>query len=177
MVNPGGLEPPAAGLKVPCPADPGFTLGVRSDPAFERCHRLLLVWCTREVLPLLSDGYRPPPSLLRLTCLGYEWVIWCSVEDSNPGCRCVGPMPLAAWRTERGSGGGIRTRTVTSFEEADSADWSTPPSVYWYAGRDSNAHILRSERSDSCLLVYRRMVPAPRNRTRDLLLTRQLLCR
>ena len=42
MVNPGGLEPPAAGLKVPCPADPGFTLGVRSDPAFERCHRLLL---------------------------------------------------------------------------------------------------------------------------------------
>jgi len=41
MVNPGGLEPPAAGLKVPCPADPGFTLGVRSDPAFERCHVLL----------------------------------------------------------------------------------------------------------------------------------------
>ena len=38
-------------------------------------------------------------------------------------------MPSAAWRTERGSGGGIRTRTVASFEEADSADWSTPPSV------------------------------------------------
>src|SRR5262249_35931499 len=37
MVNPGGLEPPAAGLKVPCPADPGFTLGVR-DPAFVRRH-------------------------------------------------------------------------------------------------------------------------------------------
>ena len=36
-------------------------------------------------------------------------------------------MPSAAWRTERGSGGGIRTRTVASFEEADSADWSTPP--------------------------------------------------
>jgi hypothetical protein len=36
-------------------------------------------------------------------------------------------MPSAAWRTERGgSGGGIRTRTVASFEEADSADWSTP---------------------------------------------------
>ena len=67
MVNPGGLEPPAAGLKVPCPADPGFTLGVR-DPAFVCRHCLLLVWCTREVLPLLSDGYRPPPSLLRLTC-------------------------------------------------------------------------------------------------------------
>src|SRR5215471_4155387 len=67
MVNPGGLEPPAAGLKVPCPADPGFTLGVH-DPAFVRRHLFLLVWCTREVLPLLSDGYRPPPSLLRLTC-------------------------------------------------------------------------------------------------------------
>ena len=88
---------------------------------------MLLVWYTREVLPLLSDGYRPPPSLLRLTCLGTRY--WCSVEDSNPGCRCVGPMPLAAWRTERGSGGGIRTRTVASFEEADSADWSTPPRV------------------------------------------------
>ena len=24
LVNPGGLEPPAVGLKVPCPADPGF---------------------------------------------------------------------------------------------------------------------------------------------------------
>ena len=30
MADPGGLEPPAAGLKVPCPADPGFTLGVQS---------------------------------------------------------------------------------------------------------------------------------------------------
>ena len=49
--------------------------------------------------------------------------------------------------------------------------------IVWCAGRDSNAHILRSERSDSCQLVYRRMVPAPRNRTRDLLLTRQLLYR
>ena len=37
MANPGGLEPPAAGLKVPCPADPGFTLGVH-DPAFVRRH-------------------------------------------------------------------------------------------------------------------------------------------
>src|SRR5262249_61990613 len=120
MVNPGGLEPPAAGLKVPCPADPGFTLGVR-DPAFVRRHCLLLIWCTREVLPLLSDGHRPPPSLLRLTCV---WLVWCSVEDSNPGCRCVGPMPLAAWRTERGSGGGT---------------WS------WSAGRESNAHLLRCE--------------------------------
>jgi hypothetical protein len=70
MANPGGLEPPAAGLKVPCPADPGFTLGVR-DPAFVRRHCLLLVWCTREVLPLLSDGHRPPPSLLRLTCVTF----------------------------------------------------------------------------------------------------------
>ena len=81
MVNPGGLEPPAAGLKVPCPADPGFTLGVH-DPAFVRRHCLLLVWCTREVLPLLSDGYRPPPSLFRLTCVCAAWY---SVEDSNPG--------------------------------------------------------------------------------------------
>jgi hypothetical protein len=101
---------------------------------------------------------------------------WCSVEDSNPGCRCVGPMPLAAWRTERGSGGpppprlrrascfaacenkscearsakqdgsggGIRTRTVASFEEADSADWSTPPR-YWCALRDSNSDALRQQ--------------------------------
>ena len=97
MVNPGGLEPPAAGLKVPCPADPGFTLGVLSNPAFERRHCLLLGWCTREVLPLLSDGYRPPPSLLRLTC-----VVWCSVEDSNPGmsvCRtdAFGRLANGAW--------------------------------------------------------------------------------
>jgi hypothetical protein len=30
MVNPGGLEPLAAGLKVPCPADPGL---IRSGSA------------------------------------------------------------------------------------------------------------------------------------------------
>ena len=125
MVNPGGLEPPAAGLKVPCPADPGFTLGVR-DPAFvcRDCSLLCLVHAGGTAPPLRRLSAAAVASPAHVRC-----VAWCSVEDSNPGCRCVGPMPLAAWRTERGSGGGIRTRTEASFEEADSANWSTPPWV------------------------------------------------
>ena len=35
-MNPGGLEPPAAGLKVPCPADPGYVRSGSADPAFAR---------------------------------------------------------------------------------------------------------------------------------------------
>jgi hypothetical protein len=71
VVNPGGLEPPAAGLKVPCPADPGFTLGVRSDPAFERRHVLLhwfQVWCKPVESNHLPLGYRPRPSPFGLAC-------------------------------------------------------------------------------------------------------------
>src|SRR5262250_598898 len=73
MVNPGGLEPPAAGLKVPCPADPGFTLGVRSDPAFERCHDFssisLMRWCKPVESNHLPLGYRPRPSPFGLACV------------------------------------------------------------------------------------------------------------
>ena len=73
MVNPGGLEPPAAGLKVPYPADPGFTLGVRSDSAFERRHVLLhwfhQVWCKPVESNHLPLGYRPRPSPFGLACV------------------------------------------------------------------------------------------------------------
>jgi hypothetical protein len=65
MVNPGGLEPPAAGLKVPCPADPGFTLGVRSDPAFERCHVLLHYF--HQVVQ--AGGVEPPATRLSAEAL------------------------------------------------------------------------------------------------------------
>jgi hypothetical protein len=32
LVNPGGLEPPAVGLKVPCPANPGFVRSGSEGP-------------------------------------------------------------------------------------------------------------------------------------------------
>ena len=80
MANPGGLEPPAAGLKVPCPADPGFTRGVRSDPAFERCHRFA---------PCLvhAGGTAPPVRRLSAAAVASPAHVrkWCSVEDLNPG--------------------------------------------------------------------------------------------
>ena len=65
MVNPGGLEPPAAGLKVPCPADPGFTLGVLSNPAFVWCHALLHRF--DEVVQ--AGGVEPPATRLSAEAL------------------------------------------------------------------------------------------------------------
>jgi hypothetical protein len=71
MVNPGGLEPPAAGLKVPCPADPGFTLGVRSDPRLSGvmvCSNGSMRWCKPVESNHLPLGYRPRPSPFGLAC-------------------------------------------------------------------------------------------------------------
>src|SRR5262249_17364749 len=96
MVNPGGLEPPAAGLKVPCPADPGFTLGGH-DPAFVRRH---------FVCSLFGARGRDRPSFQ--TVIGRRRRFSGSRANGGtpsrirtPECRCVKPMPSAAWRTER----------------------------------------------------------------------------
>jgi hypothetical protein len=129
MVNPGGLEPPAAGLKVPCPADPGFTLGVRSDPAFERRHVLLhwfhQVWCKPVESNHLPLGYRPRPSPFGLACEAEDCRLnWYPFRDSNPGSRFVGPTLWAAKLKGCGAPSRIRTCTELFLRELPPAGWA-----------------------------------------------------
>lgn len=52
-----------------------------------------------------------------------------------------------------GSRAGTRTRTGASFEEADSANWSTRPC--WYARGDLNTHALRHCGLNAARLPFR----------------------
>src|ERR1700756_4787218 len=91
MVNPGGLEPPAAGLKVPCPADPGFTLGVH-DPAFVRRHLfspcLVHAGGTAPPVRRLSAAAVASPAHVRMVVLRRGF------EPRNVGVwdRCLWPL-------------------------------------------------------------------------------------
>src|SRR5689334_19412650 len=94
---------------------------------------LLLVWCTREVLPLLSDGYRPPPSLLRLTC---ELV---RRGGNDPPASATSRRRSAAELTTRGAPSRIRT-PVMSVCKTDAFDHLANGAIVWCARGDLNAH-------------------------------------
>lgn len=70
----------------------------------------------------------------------------------TPECRCVGPMPLSAWRRER-AGGKFRTCKGPGFKPSASSSSATPAS--WCPLIDLNDH----DRSRRCLKPPRLPIP------------------
>src|SRR5215470_13477215 len=80
LADPGGLEPPAAGLKVPCPADPGF---VRSGSNREK---------------VLIGAAASRPRLCRVHMLiSCEWTMVLACRAEARGCICP-PSPFGLRR-------------------------------------------------------------------------------
>ena len=94
MADPGGLEPPAAGLKVPCPADPGF---VRSG---SNRHKVLI------------GAAASRPRLCRvLMLISCEW--WLAEPKLAEANARLRPLGSGAAAFTRCASEGWWTRTVT----------------------------------------------------------------
>jgi hypothetical protein len=92
LADPGGLEPPAAGLKVPCPADPGF---VRSG---SNRHKVLI--------GAAASRPRLCRVLMLISCVSGRCVVACRAVAR--GCICL-PSPFGL---RRGSLHSLRERRL-----------------------------------------------------------------